>query len=74
MKVKISETQRRILTNAREGNSVFFSYGRSQGGGWSCSLVSCYRKGLLKPATKEAPFGTLTEAGKAALDDWEARR
>lgn len=72
--MKISETQRKILVNAREGKRVFQPCGWSESGGWSASTVSCFRKGLLNAGTKEAPLGTLTETGKAALDAWEGRK
>ena len=72
--VKLTNTQARILINAREGRAVSRPFGMSEHGGWASSLTSCFRKNLLLPATPEQPEGVLTDLGVTALVAWEARR
>lgn len=62
-KVRLSPTQRKILENVKAGRSAFHGRpaGMSAAGGWDCSLMSLYRRGLLRPP------GLMTAAGEEVL-------
>ena len=72
MATKLTDTQARILANARAGKALTRPVGASEHGGWNRSVLSCFKNGYLREGTK--PHGDITDLGVAALAAWESKR
>lgn len=59
---RLTPTQRKILENAAGKTPPHRPHGRSQHGGWSAALISCYQRKWIREGN------IITDAGRKALE------